>query len=905
VDYLENRPRPRFRLSYLLIVIVLLLLGAKTVARFVIDYEWWKEMGQLSTWFAQLTYGVLPTILAALAAFLVLWLSHARALKAAGTRLRDYPVYSKLSTVVLLVLSVLLAAATIDSWTIVRFLGSFGAPSASGEWSDPVFGKPLAFYFFHLPFYRIVLHFAIGLFFLAGALHWIAARAWRLRASLPSWNQGEGISLDLRDLELHRILDSPVVRAALTIVFAGLAVSYYLDRYSLLFEQHGSLVGVDWTAENVTIPLLWITVFAALGAAVSVALGKFKPALIYIACVVLLAVVPGIVYSLYVRPSEITIQKPYIHRHIEATRSAYALSHHIKEIDFAAKIEAPIDLKRHQPLLDNVRLWDWRAFHDTVTQIQALRPYYVFNDSDVDRYQIGGQLRQLLLTPRELDVRQLPPDARARWINPHFVYTHGYGVVVAEAARITPDGLPVLLIQNAPPEIKTPDLKLTRPELYYGEVTHEPVFVRTKQPEFNYPSGAGNVETRYEGRGGFPISSPLLRLAAAVASGDWNIMLTSYLTGESRMMIHRRIRDRLTELAGFLEWDQDPYLVLTPEGRQVWIVDGYTTSQSHPYSQSVTFGAGDRLNYIRNSVKAVIDAYHGTTTLYVFDDADPILRAYRHLFPNLLKPASEMPPALRAHARYPETIFRIQAEIYRTYHMRDAEAFFNKEDVWDLARTQGGSNARAETVSPTYLVATLPGSDDAEFLLMTTFTPRNKDNLIGLLVARCDGEHLGEVVALTLSKQELIFGPMQIDAIINQDQNISKDLTLWSQVGSQVLRGQMMVLPVDNTLLYIEPIYIQASEARMPQLKKVAIAMGKRLVYTDTYEQAIAELAGQPAPQAETKSAAAAGPQPPAVSTGVLDQIRKHFQRYRELNSQGKFGDAGREIEAIQRLLKP
>lgn len=906
MDYLENRPRPRFRLSYLLILAVLLLLGAKTIAQFLIDYAWWQEIGQLSTWLALLTYGVVPGILAGLLAFALLWVSHARALKAAGTRLGDHPLYFKISTAILLVLSILLASATIDSWTIVRFFGSLGGTSPAGQWSDPVFGKPLEFYFFHLPFYRLILRYVIALFFVAGLLHWIASRIWRLRVAMPGLGRGDAVEFDLRDLELHRALDAPLVRAALMLVFSGLALSYALDRYSLLFEQHSSLVGVDWVAEKVTIPLLWITVFTALGSAVAAAFGRIKPALAYAASLVLLTVAPNILHSVYVRPSEITIQKPYIQRHIEATRSAYGLSQHVKEIDFNAKIEAPIDLQRHKPLLDNVRLWDWRAFHDTVTQIQALRPYYVFHDSDVDRYQIGGQLRQVLLTPRELDVRQLPQDASARWINPHFIYTHGYGVVVAEAARITSDGLPALLVQDAPPDVRTPDLKLTRPELYYGEVTHEPVFVRTKQPEFNYPASSGNVETRYEGHGGFPISSPLLRFAAAVAYGDWNILLTSYLAGESRMMIRRGIRNRLTEVAGFLHWDPDPYLVVTAAGRQVWMVDGYTTSNSHPYSQTVTLAAGDRINYIRNSVKATIDAYDGTTTLYIFDDADPVLRAYRTIFPALLKPASDMPPDLRAHARYPEIIFRIQAEVYRTYHMREAEAFFNKEDVWDLARTQGGSSTRAETVTPTYLVATLPNSNEPEFLLMTSFTPRNKDNLIGLLVARCDGEHLGEIISLRLSKQELIFGPMQIEAIINQDQNISKDLTLWNQLGSQVLRGQMLVLPVENTLLYIEPIYIQASEARMPQLKKVAIAMGKRLVYADSYEQALAELVGKPLSTApESRSAAAeAGSAPAAAPPDVLGEIRRRFQRYRELNAQGKFADAGREIEEIERLLR-
>lgn len=470
-----------------------------------------------------------------------------------------------------------------------------------------------------------------------------------------------------------------------------------------------------------------------------------------------------------------------------------------------------------------------------------------------------------------------------------------------------------MLVQDAPAVVKTPSLKLTRPELYYGEVSHEPVFVHTKQPEFNYPSGAGNVETRYEGKGGFPISSIPMRLAAALSAGGWNILLTSYLAPESRMMIRRKVRERLEAMAGFVVWDADPYLVITKEGRLTWMVDGYTTSDAHPYSKIFDLGDVGRINYIRNSVKATVDAYDGSVNLYAFGDSDPLLQAYEHLFPKLFKPWSAMPEELKAHARYPELIFRLQAEVYRTYHMTNPEAFFNKEDQWDIARNLNGPSGKPEPVSPTYVVATLPGSDEPEFMLMTTFTPRNKDNLIGVMVARCDGGALGELQFLQLSKQELIFGPMQIEARISQDQNISKDLTLWNQQGSQVLRGQMLVLPVENTLLYIEPIYIQASEARMPQLKKVVVAMGNRLIYTDTYEQALSELTGSAVQPAQGKGQATTteSGKPPAqgaatqdAASRLKDEIQAHLKRYKELMAQGQFAEAGKEIEALDRLAR-
>jgi uncharacterized protein len=611
------------------------------------------------------------------------------------------------------------------------------------------------------------------------------------------------------------------------------------------------------------------------------------------------------------------LERPYIQDHIQATRSAYRLNIGVKETQLDAKSEIPVDYAKHKATLDNVRLWDWRAFHDTVSQIQPLRPY-VYMDTDVDRYTIDGQLRQVLVSPRELDIAQLG-EARNRWINPHLIYTHGYGIVMAEANHITPDGLPVLFIQDAPPVVTTKSLQFTKPEIYYGEVAHEPVFVDTRQQEFNYPSGSQqSVSTVYRGTGGFPVS-PLTRLAAAINYGDANILLTSYLSENSRMMIHRPVVERLSALAGFLTWDADPYLVVTKSGALVWMVDGYMSSDAHPYSRDLELGNGRSVNYLRNSVKATVDAYTGETNLYVFDEGDVLIQAYWKLFPKLFKPARAMPADLRAHARYPETLFSAQAEIYRTFHMRDAESFYNRADLWDLART-GSRQAEngATPVQPTYVVATLPNESESEFMLITPFTPANKDNLIGFMSARCDGEHLGELVFEQLSKQNIVFGPMQIDARINQDQNISKDLTLWNQQGSHVLRGQTLVLPIENSFLYVEPIYIRSSEASMPQLKKVALAMGNRLAYADTYElalgQLIRQLGGAEAPEPVPPSRQTAGPSVPAPQTGAqpvsneamqkLQQIRDHLQRYRELSSQGKWSDAGKELDQIQGLVQ-
>jgi uncharacterized protein len=411
------------------------------------------------------------------------------------------------------------------------------------------------------------------------------------------------------------------------------------------------------------------------------------------------------------------------------------------------------------------------------------------------------------------------------------------------------------------------------------------------------------------------MSATGIRAIAAIAGGDWNILLTNQLTPESRMMIRQRVPDRLSALAEFITWDPDPYMVITDAGRLVWIVDGYTTSEAHPYSRPVSLESGQQFNYIRNSIKATVDAYDGDIHMYVFDDQDPLVAAYRHLFPNLFSPASAMPADLRAHTRAPELLFRIQAEQYRTYHMRDPESFYNRADQWDLSTFTTGQGGQPQTVPPTYMVATLPGESQPEFLLTVPFTPRNKQNLIGLMVARCDGPHMGEIVFLDLPKQEIIPGPIQVEALINQDQTISKDLTLWNQQGSQVLRSQILTLPIDDTFLYVAPIYIQASQARMPQLKKVALVVGNTLIYADTYEQALANLEslqkGQPAPAltTETSSTASAPITSPMgtaspVADKRLEEVRAHWKRYRDFASQGKWSEAGKELEAIDGIVR-
>lgn len=904
----EGRP-PRARragLIALFAALLVVLFGARSFASYAIEIAWWKELGQFHTWLSMLYYSVAPVTLATLVAFAVLWITHARALKFAKTSLRDYKQYARLSALVLLLVSYLIAASATDTWTVVRFAGSRHLATTATGWHDSVFDKPLSFYLFDLPFYGMLRSYVLALLIVSILLYWLAARAWQLRFKIGDMQQAREI--DPTIFRLEGGLESRFLRVAAVLLLMALAVRFFLGRYEMVYNEHGSfLVGVDYVDLNVALPLQWLLIVACFAASGLLLAGRWILAASMSLALVVSFVAPRLVSALYVRPNEISLERPYIDTHIHATRSAYGLEQHVKEIEFNADPNGAIDTTRHKALLNNVRLWDYQAFHDTITQLQALRTYYVFHGSDVDRYMIDGEYRQVLLAPRELDINNLP-DARNNWINPAFIYTHGYGMVLAEVSKMTQDGLPVLMIKDAPPKIESPTIKLTRPEIYYGEVTHEPVFVNTAEAEFNYPSGESNATTRYEGKGGFPIDSFSMRLAAAMSEGEANIVLTSYFTANSRMMIHRKVRDRVQQLAPFLAWDADPYLVITDAGRLVWMIDGYTTSDAHPYSRAVDVADMGSVNYIRNAVKATIDAYDGETHFYVFAPDDPIIGAYNNLFPDLFLPSSAMPADLRRHARYPETLLSVQAEIYRTYHMLDPQSFYNKEDVWDLAQ-HSDQDTTSSQVTPTYVMAAVPGENKPEFLLLLPFTPHSKNNLISLMAARCDGEHLGETVVLLLSKQLLIPGPMNIAAYINQDQNISKDLTLWNQQGSHVVRGQILILPVGNTFLYVDPIYIQATQGSMPQLKKIVLAVGSKLIYSDSYEEALAQLsngAQQLIQQAAAAPAPAAGP-PAAAAAGSdprLARVREHLRKYRELAGQGKWAEAGKELEAIEAEVK-
>jgi hypothetical protein len=885
----------------LLFFLLSLLWAITTASNFIIEYHWWKEVGQASTWISMLWYSIAPAAVGTLLAFIGLWVAHARGLHFAGSRPRNVRLYSRLVTVVLAIVAIMFASASIDYWTVMRFFGSRRVTLAPDAWRDQVFSHTLPFYLFDLPFYSEVLSFVFVLAILCALIFWATARGWQLADRFQLDRLSRSSTLDIRPgaLLLPGGSRAGFVRVVVVILMLGFAAWVFLGNYDLLFNSHAFMTGADYVDEKVTLPLRWLLIFAVLATLPFVWTLRYRKAMvIVVAFFVLQIVFPALVRAVYVRPNEISIERPYIERHIQATTVAFGLNRSATERPFTASGQEKVDAVQDATLLDNIRLWDLRAYNATITQIQALRPYYTFPETDVDRYFINGHIKQVLLSSREIDVNQLSAEASQSWINPRFIYTHGFGVVVSEVNKITPDGLPNLLIENAPPEVKTSAFQLTRPEIYYGESTQDPVFVHTAREEFDYPSGDQNKYSTYSGAGGFPVGSFVMRTAAAISQGEPNIIFTRYLTGQSRMMIHRNVKDRLAHLAAFLHWDPDPYLVVTDDGRLVWMADGYTTSLSHPYSATLPVtGLDDGANYIRNAVKATVDAYTGAVTLYVFDPNDPIILAFENLFPKLFRPASEMPPDLRRHARYPEVLFRAQAEAYRIFHMRDPQVFYNKEDIWEIAHTLSSQSGQPTPMQPTYVVATLPGEKEPEFLLILPFTPRGKDNLIGWMAARCDDGQLGNVVYFQLSKQQLMYGPMQIESRIDQDQTISKDLTLWNQQGSRVLRGSVIALPVTHGFLYVESIYIQANEARMPQIKKIVLAMGDQLIYRDTFGEALAELTSTPAVAQAAVAAVTTTPAaaPPATLQGS-SALAERLSRLREQAEQ-----LARELDALEK----
>ncbi|HEX6905144.1 MAG TPA: UPF0182 family protein, partial [Terriglobales bacterium] len=565
--------------------------------------------------------------------------------------------------------------------------------------------------------------------------------------------------------------------------------------------------------------------------------------------------------------------------------------------------------------LQNVRLWDWRVLQDTLRQLQEIRTYYDFPDIDIDRYTVDGAPRQVMLATRELNVDKLPESSR-NWINEKLIYTHGYGITMNPVNGFTPEGLPTLLLSNMPVQSTVSGLNVTRPEIYFGELTNSDVYVKTRQKEFNYPQGESNSFTSYQGTGGIVTGGLLRRILIAAARGDLaKLPFSDDVNNGSRLLMRRNVRARVEALAPFLTYDPDPYIVVGGDGRLYWMMDGFTTSDTYPYS-SHYFLNDDRLNYMRNSVKVVIDAYNGTTTFYAFDSEDPIITAYRRMFPSLFKDASAMPPELRKHVRYPELLLSLQAQVYGLYHMTNPEVFYNREDLWTVASEVGMNEPGEQTtqpMQPNFVLMKLPGESGMEFVEILPFTPANRNNLIGWIAGRSDGAHYGTSVVYDFPKTKLVDGPLQIEARIDQNAQLSGQLTLWNQQGSHVRRGNLLVIPTGRALLYAEPIYLQAQRSPMPELRLVVLALQDRLAYGPTFESAMAGLFGGAASSAVSSPATAetgqqgtlksATAQPGSQRDALITQAARDLSDYQRLTAEGRLGEAGQKLEHLKRTL--
>jgi uncharacterized membrane protein (UPF0182 family) len=803
------------------------------------------------------------------------------------------PLVRRLLLPVIAVISFFSGARATASWpTVLEYVNRTPFNQV-----DPLFGRDLGFYFFMLPFWRLLYTWSTAL--VAGTLVLVAA-VYVLQRSLVLTARGPRLAAGART---HLL-----ALAALLLVLRG--VGFWLDRFDLLYAPRGFVFGASYSDVHASLPVLqWLVVLAVLCAAACV-FQMFRPGwrflvaglvVLVVLWVAGLGIAPALLQSYRVKPNELVYERPYIENNIRMTRQAYALDR-VAEKDFAAEDNlTPASLERNNLTIKNIRLWDHRPLLTTYGKLQEIRTYYKFRDVDVGRYTLNGEYRQVTLSARELSYRDLPSRG---WINEHLTYTHGYGLVAGPVNRISPEGLPEFFIKDIPPAVAGGMPKITRPEIYYGEIGNEYVLVRTRSQELDYPSGDQNVYTRYEGRGGIPVNSLLRKAAFAARFGALNVLLSNDLTPESRVMIYRDIGARVQEAAPFLKFDRDPYLVIGADGRLVWMVDGYTTSERYPYATPVR-----GFNYIRNSVKATVDTYHGTVNYYIADPEDPVIRTYAKAFPGLLKPLAEMPKDLQAHIRYPEDLFAVQARMYATYHMQDPQVFYNKEDLWVIPRLP--QEGRDREMEPYFMIMRLPGERKEEFVLLSGFNPSGRDNMIALLVARMDPPQYGGLIAYQFPKQKLVFGPRNIQARINQDPVISQQIALWNQQGSRVITGSLLAIPIDQSLIYVQPLYLAAAEqGALPELRRVVVAYGNQIAMEPTLEAALARIFGgrvrgdePPDRQAERPSAAPGSAPTAAIAAGV-QRAWEAWQRGQEALRKGDWAAYGQEQKRIEEALR-
>ncbi|HPL62796.1 MAG TPA: UPF0182 family protein [Syntrophales bacterium] len=884
------------------IAAVLLLMTFWRIIGFVTDWFWYQEVGYetvfITTYLAQLKTGAFFGFLFFLIFYGNLFIANRLSQKTFFVIERDHhanpPAWEIEKTAMhALILSVsilfsffaaLQGASEWENYLKFFNLVPFGLP-------DPIFGRDAGFYVFRLPLLKsiytwltaviIITAAATGLLYLLRrSFLFIPPRTWKI---------------------------SPAAKAHLAALaaFLFLAAAYgaWLELFDLPFTKRGVVYGAGYTDETTQIWVIWAQALVCLltSAAILVTLRFRKywriPAALVAAFFLILfvgrGVYPAMIQKFKVVPNEIALERPYLERNIKFTRLAYRLDN-IEDRNFAADESlTAADLRRNELTMKNIRLWDHAPLLSTYSQLQEIRTYYKFSDVDNDRYFIRGEYRQISLSPREISYPALPSRT---WINEHLTYTHGYGAIMSPVNRISREGLPEFFIKDIPP-VSQADIRITRPEIYYGENSNDYVFVRTKRPEFDYPVGDKNVYSTYEGKGGVPLSF-FRKLLFAARFRSFTILMSDDIVPESRIIYNRIVRDRVALTVPFALLDRDPYLVVSPEGRLQWMIDGYTATDRFPYSEPVK-GIG---NYIRNSLKAVVDAYDGSIQIYMSDGSDPLIQAYAKIYPGLLKDMSEMPEGLKSHVRYPQGIFSIQARMFRAYHMQDPQVFYNKEDLWSIpgmSSAQGGE----QVMDPYYTILKFPGEKKEEFILLLPFTPSGKDNMAAWMAARCDMPNYGQLIVYNFPKQTIVYGPKQVDARIDQDTEISRQLSLWHQRGSNVIRGNLLAIPIERSIIYVQPLYLAAEKGQLPELKRVILSFGNSISMEENLETAIQRIFGGGAPrEAEIKKAVST---PEARSERQLAlQALQHYRRAQEYMRQGNWASYGEELKRMDELLR-
>jgi uncharacterized membrane protein (UPF0182 family) len=919
----EEAYQRRLRGAILVVIFdILIIIAFLVFVNLYTDFLWFKNLGYTGRFLTVLRFEVLLYFAGAVSAFLFLFFTTRHAFAKVNSRLARFGSFPTA-----LVLALLLGVWTSGLWS--KFLLFFHqAPSTV---VDPVFGRSASFYLFSLPLYSALVGWLILTFVLAIGVTLLCLFALVRRTGEQGSVTGlTNPGVQSLTVQLLILLALPVFALVWNAVLNIFRLMY--SNWGVVFgpgyvDVHFRVLGYAVTAGALLLSgiLLVIAAFSSrfrrrlFGLVPAAAEGTLRltgralifPAAVIGTIIIFTGIIPGIVQALIVNPNEITMETPYLKNNIEFTRAGFGLTdQRIEERQYKVGRDiTPTVVAQNDNTLMNVRLWDPRALLANLKQQQEIRLYYEFFDVDIDRYHLLGKYRQVMLSARELEKTQLNP-ASQTWVSLHFKYTHGYGMVMLPAHDFLPGGGPDLIIRGIPPESKDPRLAIKRPEIYYGEKTRDHVFVHTSQQEFNYPSGEKNEYSTYEGTGGVLFGTPWRRFIFAFRFDGFQQLFSTYITRDSRVMFMREIRQRVAALAPFLMYDRDPYAVLTDSGRIKYIVDAYTVSSDYPYSEPYqgTLGQFNGLSYVRNAVKVVVDAYDGTVDFYLMDEDDVIIQTYRNIFPELFKSAEQMPADLMRHIRYPEDYLTVQAEVYSVYHMTDVATFYQREDVWQFATERYRDNF--QPVEPYYMMINFPDETGTEFVLIIPFTPQNKNVLNAWIAGRSDMPNYGKIIVYTLPKGVEVLGPRQIEARIDQDTEMSRALSLWGQGSSQVIRGNLLAVPLftpqELYILYVEPIFLQATDAQLPEIKRVAAADTQRVVWAEQFDTALGLLLGQiqgQATQAQPAVAAAGGAGLSASARSQVQEVISAFKDYKDAVGRGDFTTAGQHLDRINSLL--